>query len=166
MKLKAPKCWYLVADAGRAAAYERRAAGKGYEQVANWTPDLMLPEEARAQFTDRPGRLFDSLGGQRHATETVSPRELGKQAFGRALARTLAEARANGAFDVVALFAAPRFLHQLREQFDKSMVEAVVHSEAKDLTKLPMSELHKVFESIEVTPKGATASRASGATRR
>lgn len=166
MKIKSPKRWYLVADAGRATAYLRRAEGTGYERAAHWTSDMVLPQGRRPQFTDKPGRLFDSLGGQRHAAETTSPAELAKQAFGRDLAEALDKAHADGAFDQLVIFAAPKLLHELRTHIGKATAEVIVHSEAKNVTKLPEPALHEVLDSVGLAP-GTPARRGNrGAARR
>lgn len=156
MKMKSPSRWYVVADAGRASAYSRRSEGSGYDEVGSWTSDLVRPKDQRPQFTDRPGRVFDSLGAHRHAAETASPTELAREAFGRELAQTLNKARSDGAFQQLVVFAAPKLLHELRTHFDKATADAIVHSEAKDLTKLPQQELSAVFDSMGIGP-GARA---------
>jgi protein required for attachment to host cells len=148
MKTRSQKRWYVVADVGRATAWVQLAHGATFTQAAAWTSVLSLPSDQQPDATDKPGRLFDSLGGQRHAAETVPPKELLKQAFGRELAQALNKAHANGAFEGLVLFAAPRFLHVLREHLDKATASAVVHSEAKDFTSLPEQELFDVFETV------------------
>jgi protein required for attachment to host cells len=166
MKTKSPKCWYVVADAGRAAAYVSRKTGPGYDQVASWASDLILPEDQRPQFTDRPGRVFDSLGGNRHAAETVSPAELAKRDFGRTLARALDKARADGAFEALVLFAAPRLLHELREHLDEATARTIARSEAKDLTKLPRQELFDAFDATGLVAAARARPRPAGGSRR
>ena len=166
MQLKRPKCWYLTADAGRATAYARRQDGRGYEAVASWESDLIRPRDERPQYTDKPGRVFDSTGGNRHATETVSPAELAKRAFGRALAEALNAARAKGAFDVLVLFGAPRLMHHLQQSLDRPTADAVVYRRAKDLTKLPAGQLAAKFDSIGLNAAPRAPARAAGANRR
>ena len=148
MKMKLPKRWYVVADAGRATAYACIVPGANYRQATSWTSALDLPSDEQPDATDKPGRVFDSIGQHRHATETVPPKELLKQAFGRDVAKALNKARSDGAFESLVLYAAPRFLHELREHLDKPTADAIVHSEAKDLTRLPEQELFAVFDSV------------------
>lgn len=154
MKSKTPKCWYVVADAGRAAAHVDRADGSGYDEVASWSSDLILPKDQRPHFSDSPGRMFDSLGGQRHSAETTPRQELAKQAFGRSLAHALNKAKEEGSFEVLVLFAAPRLLHELREHLDKATAGAIAHSAAKDLTKLPKKELFTTFDAVRLLAAG------------
>lgn len=145
MKSPSPS-WFVAADAGRAAAYLRVVPGAAFTQVASWTSELDLPSDQ--QPTDKPGRMFDSMGNHRHAAETVAPKELLKQAFGRELAQALNKAHADGAFETLVLYAAPRFLHELREHLDKPTSAAIVHSEPKDYTRLPEAELFAIFEAV------------------
>jgi protein required for attachment to host cells len=166
MKTKSPKRWYVVADAGRATAYLRRTEGGGYDRAAHWTSELILPEDQRPQYADRPGRLFDSLGGQRHAAETTSPAELAKQAFGRMLAQALNKGRADGAFDQLVIYAAPKLLHDLRTHVDKGTADTIVHSQAKNITKLPEQALFAVLDSTESTPTARGKPRRSTVARR
>jgi len=165
MKTRLPKRWYVVADAGRATAYVRVVPGAAFRQVAAWTSALDLPSDQQPGATDKPGRMFDSIGDHRHAAETVPPRELLKQAFGRELAEALNKARAEGAFESLVLYAAPRFLHELREHFDAATAGAIVHSEAKDLTRLPEQELFQVFDSIPTLAGKNTTHRVRAAGR-
>jgi protein required for attachment to host cells len=141
-----PKRWYVIADAGRASAYVRRKDTKGYDVVATWTSDLILPKNERPQFADRAGRVFDRVGSARHAAETTSPVELARKAFGRELAEALNQARQEGSFEQLVLFAAPRLLSELRRHVDELTEGVIVHSQAKDLTKLPTRGLFNIFD--------------------
>jgi protein required for attachment to host cells len=166
MRTKSPRCWYIVADAGRASAYSRHAEGGVYERAAHWTSDLLLPEDQRPQYTDKPGRMFDSLGGQRHAAETVTPAELAKQAFGRTLAQALNKAHAEGAFEQLVIYAAPKLLHELRTHVDKGTADAIVHSEAKNITKLPEQALFEALDSTGMKSTTRPKTRPSTTARR
>lgn len=164
MKAQSQKCWFVVADAGRAHAYVRVVPGATYQRVERWTSELDLPSNQQPDATDKPGRMFDSVGHHRHAAETVPPKELLKQAFGRDLAQALKKARIDGAFANLVLYAAPRFLHELRENFDKQTAEAVVHSEPKDLTRLPENELFEIFDTVPMLTTGIDRTRVRAAT--
>lgn len=164
MKAQSQKCWFVTADAGRAHAYVRVVPGATYRLVESWTSDLDLPSDQQPDATDKPGRMFDSIGNHRHAAETVPPKELLKRAFGRDLAQALNKAREEGAFGSLVLYAAPKFLHELREHFDKQTAEAVVHSEAKDLTRLPENELFQVFDSVPMLTAGIDRTRVRAGT--
>lgn len=166
MRPKHARCWYFTADAGRATAYARRADGPGYRTVAHWQSDLIGPRDERPQFTDKPGRVYDSMGSNRHAVETASPAELAKRAFGRTLAHALNAARAGGAFDSLVVFGAPRLLHDLRRNLDKPTAGSVVYSRAKDLTKLPARKLAAEFDAIDGGTTGPAARWPAAAIRR
>jgi protein required for attachment to host cells len=159
MKVKLPKRWYVVADAGRAAAYVRRDDGAGYRLVARWMSELVLPSDRQPDATDKPGRAFDRMGDHRHAMETVPPKELIKQAFGRGLAQALNKARSEGFYEDIVICAPARFLHELRDNLDKNTAQVVARSEPKDLTKLPEQELFDAFDELGGIPTDRSRAR-------
>jgi protein required for attachment to host cells len=156
MMVKTRKRWYLAADAGRAVAYVRRPDAGAYERIASWTSELALPSDQQPDAADRPGRVFDSVGEHRHAAETVSPKELVKQAFGRGLAQALNRARREGLFESLVLYAPPRFLAELRKHFDKPTSLAIRFEAPKDLTTLPEQALFDAFDATELRPRRRT----------
>ncbi len=150
--IKARKCWFVVADAARAAAYTRRTDRPGYDEVASWQAAEMA-RPARDLMTDRPGRAVDSRGGQRHAMEPhEDPKDAAKRAFADVVATALAEAQTAGRFEVLVLFAPPRMLGMLRECLPGATADAIAKSIHKDLTKTPMLELFAAFDAALAPP--------------
>ena len=150
--IKAPKCWFVVADSGRAVAYMRRSDRPGYDEVARWdSPDAGKP--ARDLVSDRPGRAFDSRGGQRHAMEPpTDPKLLAKQAFAAELAAALSAAHAAKRFESLVLFAPARALGDIRKRLAGGAGEALARAVDKDLTKLPALELFATFDEALAPP--------------
>lgn len=150
--IKAPKCWFVVADAARAVAYMRRPDRPGYDEVARWASrDAGKP--ARELVSDRPGRTFDSRGGQRHAMEpTADPKLLAKQAFAAEIAEALNAAHAARRFESLILFAPARVLGEIRKRLAATASEALARSVDKDLTKIPALDLFATFDDALAPP--------------
>lgn len=150
--IKAPRCWFVVADAGRAVAYRKRQDRPGYDEVARWeSPDAGKP--ARDLVTDRPGRAFDSRGGQRHAMEpSTDPKALAKQAFAAELAGALSTAHAAKQFENLVLFAPARVLGDIRKRLAGATGTALSRAIDKDLTKLPALDLFATFDDALAPP--------------
>lgn len=150
--IKAPKCWFVVADAGRAIAYVRRQDRPGYDEVARWeSPDATKP--ARDLVSDRPGRAFDSRGGQRHAMEPpTDPKQLAKQAFAAELADSMSAAHASQQFEQLVLFAPARVLGEIRKRLAAPTAEALTKTIDKDLTKSPALDLFATFDAVRAPP--------------
>lgn len=150
--IKAPKCWFVVADAGRAMAYMRRLDRPGYDEVARWeSADATKP--ARDLVSDRPGRAFDSRGGQRHAMEPpTDPKLLAKRAFAAELAEALSGAHAAQHYEHLILFAPARVLGEIRKRLAAPASEALVRAIDKDLTKSPALDLYATFDAARSPP--------------
>jgi protein required for attachment to host cells len=149
---KTQKCWFVVADAARAVAYKRRQDRPGYDEVARWeSPTAAKP--ARELVTDRPGRAFDSRGGQRHAMEPpTDPKLLAKQAFAAELAEALNEAHGAKQFENLVLFAPARIAGDIRKRLANGTADALLRCVDKDLTKAPTLDLFKAFDDIFAPP--------------
>lgn len=150
--IKALKCWFVVADAGRAVAYARRQDRPGYDEVARWeSADATKP--ARDLVSDRPGRAFDSRGGQRHAMEPPSdPKKLAKLAFAVELAEGLSAAHASRQFEKLVLFAPARILGEIRKRLPRPTAEVLARAIDKDLTKSPALDLFATFDAVLAPP--------------
>jgi protein required for attachment to host cells len=131
----------LIADGSRAAAFETPRLGGPMELV--WQVDS---EDARRPTrevgVERPGRVQESANDGRHA---MSPRvdwhRQAEDAFLRDVVTRLGDDHAAAPFDALALIAAPRALGVLRAQLPPALAALVRHEFAKDLTKIPASEL-------------------------
>lgn len=138
--MKGLRTWVLVADGQRGRIYASEAPGAGLVAASEELGQKLSP--SRELGTDKPGRSFDSLGGQRHA---LAPRadwhDQAKELFARALAKRLDEAALRGEYDRLVLVAPPTMLGDLRATLGAAAAERVVAELAKDLTHLPLHEL-------------------------
>lgn len=91
---------------------------------------------------DRPGRVHDRMGSQRHgvAREESAVDHL-TAGFVRELAGFLRNARLAAQFDQLVLVAGPKLLGRLREALDPDTLALVTASLHKDLQDIPEREL-------------------------
>ena len=138
--------WFVLADGSRARFVTRR--GEGYEIVAEYdAPGAHVP--TRDIVSDRLGRQHESATTAHHAVEQRSdPHRERKAAFVRQIAGRLNAASAEGAFDELVLYAAPRALAELRVGLDDGARAKLKAEIAKDLTKTPLAELSHHFADI------------------
>lgn len=140
--------WFVLADGSRARFVTRRAEGPGYEVAAQYeSPEAHLP--TRDLVSDRPGRVRESANAAHHGVEPQhdAHRER-KAAFAREIASRLNAASAEGAFDELLLYAAPRALAELRAALDERTRGKIKAEFAKDLTNIPLAELGSHFGEI------------------
>lgn len=137
--------WFVLADGSRARFLTRRLGAPGYEVVAEYeSPDARVP--TRDILSDRPGRQQESANAAHHAIEAHSdPHRERKTAFARQIASRLNAAAAEGAFDELVLYAAPRVLAALRDALDDGARARLKAAFAKDLTKIPLAALPRHF---------------------
>lgn len=137
--------WYVLADGSRARFVTRRAEGAGYEVAAQYdSPEAHVP--TREIVSDRPGRVRESANASHHGVEPHhdAHRER-KAAFAQQIADRLNAAAAEGAFDELVLYAAPRALAEIRSGLDERTRGKIKGEFAKDLTKIPLAELGDHF---------------------
>ncbi len=92
--------------------------------------------------SDRPGRTFDSFGGQRHAKATeVDPKEQEQIRFAKTIADRLERGRLGHEFEHLAIVAAPDFLGELRTHIGAPLKALVSYEIDKDYTALNAREL-------------------------
>lgn len=137
--------WFVLADGSRARFLTRRAEAPGYDVIAEYeSPEAHLP--TRELISDRPGRQQESANAAHHAVESqTDPHRERKQAFAEQIAGRLNAAAAEGAFDELVLYAAPRTLADLRAALDEHSRAKVKAEFPKDLTKIPLAELPRHF---------------------
>jgi len=129
------KTWVIVASAARARIFE----SAGRETPLSELTDLINPEDrlhVRDLKSDKPGRAFDTLGGQRHAMQTpVEPKEQTAIRFAKEVVEILESGLSEGRFDGLCLVAPPHFLGLLREHMSSALSRVVLGDVVKDLTK-------------------------------
>lgn len=129
------KTWMLVASDARARLFEVASRNATLNEVL----DLVNPEHrlpGKDLKTDKPGRAFDSLGGQRHATQTpVDPKEQSSIRFAKRVVNELELGLHENRFEALNVVASPHFLGLLRGQMSDALGRAVKKEVIKDLTR-------------------------------
>ena len=144
--MKPKRVLFLVADAGRAAAYFGNA--KAISEVASFAIENDVPP-SRALGDDRPGRSGESVGPTRHAYEPTSdPHEAAEKAFARTVAEKLADAAERNEAERVVVIAAPAMLGDLRSAYPSALRALVGLEIGKDLTRLPQKDLMERLRDI------------------
>lgn len=143
--------WIAIADGSRARIVVRREEGSGFDIVSEMSSaEANVP--SREIWADRPGRTQESGYSGRHAVEPRhDPHQERKAAFIRGFAAQLNEAAEQERFDELILFAAPRSLAELRGSLEEGTQRKLKAAVAKDLTKLPLSELARHLEALDQT---------------
>jgi protein required for attachment to host cells len=129
------KTWVVVASAARARFFE----ANGGRDPLHELKDLVNPEDrlqSQALKTDKPGRAFDHLGGQRHAMGTaVDPKEQLAIRFAKQVAEQLDSDRHRGRFEALCVVASPHFLGLLRNHMSTGVARTVRGEVTNDLTQ-------------------------------
>lgn len=92
--------------------------------------------------SDRHGRTFDRLGGNRHAfSASETPHERDARTFARELAARLKAEHLKHHFERLVLVAEPRFLGFLRAELDDTIERTVIATVPKDLAEVALHDL-------------------------
>jgi len=136
--------WIVLANAARARIFEARDPGAAPQEV-----QTLVHPASRAKGTaladDRPGHAERQAtesgpGGTAYPPRTdVKSKE--QHAFAREVAQLLHEAVGSRRCERLLLAASNPFLGELRAALSPAAAAAVAHSEAADLTALPVLEL-------------------------
>ncbi|MGE5153637.1 MAG: host attachment protein [Bdellovibrio bacteriovorus] len=129
------KTWVVVASAARARIFEVSGRREPLLEIK----DLVNPEDrlqSQALKSDKPGRAFDHMGGQRHAMGTaVDPKEQVAIRFAKQVAQQLDADRHHGRFDDLCVVAPPHFLGLLRGHMGQGLTRTVKGEVTNDLTQ-------------------------------
>lgn len=163
-KNKTPVTWVLVADGGYAQVFTRGEKEKRmpllgtrtrrYEERKEYAlipmPEWELKAESAEEFemgNNQRGRVVASAGLARHAADPHEDvHEAVKRRFMKAIAEKLNKAKAEEAFDRLALVAPSRRLGELREFLSTQALAAVMMEMPKDLTHYGSGEIEKYLE--------------------
>jgi len=132
--------WVVVADAARARFFrltdERHLVPAYDREIVGATL------QSREIGSDRPGRVFDSHGAGRHATEPpTDPKRHAKFELAHEVSGILDAERKKHAFEQVLIVAPPQFLGDLRATLSDPVKQFVIAEINKDLSKLSAAEL-------------------------
>ncbi len=137
------KTWVLVASAARARFFEANGRREPLQELK----DLVNPEDRlqpRALKTDKPGRAFDHLGGQRHSMGTsVDPKEQVAIRFAKRVADQLDRDHYSKRFNALCLVAPPHFLGLLRDHMGNGLTRTVKGEVTNDLTQQDVRSVHE-----------------------
>jgi protein required for attachment to host cells len=129
------KTWVVVASAARARIFEVNGRREPLHEIK----DLVNPEDrlqSQALKSDKPGRAFDHMGGQRHAVGTaVDPKEQVAIRFAKQVAEQLDSDRNQGRFEALCVVAPPHFLGLLRGHMGNGLTRTVTGEVINDLTQ-------------------------------
>jgi protein required for attachment to host cells len=144
----------VVADQAEAIFYDTPSLQAQPKEVAHIS-DPLAHQHDRDFSSDRPGRSYESVGGQRHAiARENAPRQQEAVRFARRISRRLDEARRKGEFDELIVVAGPPFLGLMRREMSRPTRERVVHEIRKDLVHSPVESLqrHLPVSAAELRP--------------
>jgi protein required for attachment to host cells len=133
----------VVADQAEAIFYDTPSLQAQPKEVAHIS-DPLAHQHDRDFSSDRPGRSYESVGGQRHAIERENdPRQREAVLFAKRISRRLDEARRKGEYDELIVVAGPPFLGLMRKELSRPTRERVVHEIRKDLVHSPVESLRR-----------------------
>jgi protein required for attachment to host cells len=133
----------VVADQAEAIFYDTPSLQAPPKEVAHIS-DPLAHQHDRDFSSDRPGRSYESVGGQRHAIERENdPRQREAVRFAKRISRRLDEARRKGEYDELIVVAGPPFLGLMRKELSRPTRERVVHEIRKDLVHGPVEALRR-----------------------
>jgi protein required for attachment to host cells len=132
--------WVLVCDGRKALILE--AAGKPT------APHLVLKEEksvndapAHELGTDRPGRVYQSVGTKRSSLEETDHHVEAERLFLRGVAARLDAALLAGEVEDLIVVAPPKALGMLRAEVSRRVKAAIRGEINKDLVSMPISDI-------------------------
>jgi protein required for attachment to host cells len=144
----------VVADQAEAIFYDTPSLRARPKEVGHIS-DPLAHQHDREFSSDRPGRSYESVGGQRHAIEREDhPRQREAVRFAKRISRRLDEARRKGEYDELIVVAGLPFLGLMRKELSRPTRARVVHEIRKDLVHSPVESLrrHLPESSAELRP--------------
>ena len=133
--------WILSANRSSASLFESDWPGTLMRRLQ----DIPHPQgrmQNKDIDTDKPGRVFDSIGQGRHSTSPKQePTEHIAQQFALNLAEILNRGRLTHAYDKLILVAEPKFLGILRAALDKNTAGLITQSVNKELVDVKEKDL-------------------------
>jgi len=149
-KLKLPHdALILIAD-GRKALFLRNDGDGMFPNLVTARVFKDINPSTRAQGTDRPGRVRDSLSERRSSVEAPDWHTMEEHRFVSEVTVALGKYVRDENPKKVVLVAPPRVIGELRAALDENIRKRIVAEIEKDLTKHPVHEIEKyLLESAE-----------------
>ncbi len=141
--MKPTKTWILIANSKEAFLLENTGPGHGLRKLEgktwSWQPG--------PDYSDQPGRSFDSHGQGRHKME---PHQGGDDEvdFSKKLMGDLAGEYRKESFDRLILCAPPSMLGKLRKELPDELAQVIAAELDKDLVPIPKADLPTHFETV------------------
>jgi protein required for attachment to host cells len=134
--------WVVVCD-GRKTILLENVGDEEYPDLR--TKSALEAEDAptSALGTDRPGRVFQSVGEARSGVEQTDWHDRDEQEFLRALAARLDKAVQAKEVSRLVIVAPPRALGVLRKAYSQHVKDAIVAEVDKDLASHPVSDIEE-----------------------
>jgi protein required for attachment to host cells len=134
--MKPIRTYILIADGARSRLLLSEGPGKPLAEVPGSEQAQDIPPD-RELSADRPGRVHESAGVERHAIEPSDLHRREKERFARALAADLDRRLVAGEYDRAVIAAAPETLGTIRAALSEKVRAVLLGEVAKDLTKMP-----------------------------
>jgi len=136
----------VIASEGEAKFMKNEGVGKGLEEVASVTIDVLNPEAH--EFADDPGRNTAAPGMGRHAFDPDTPeREHKRREFADVVAERLKKLWDKGGYHRIVVAAPPKMLGELRGRMGP-LAEKIYAEVDKDLVNTPVRELPERFADV------------------
>jgi protein required for attachment to host cells len=149
------RVWVVVADGGRARILGVTGDRRGLAVLREMT-SADAHRRTQDLVSDRPGRSFESASTTRH---TIAPRQdahqQAKERFVSQLGAMLCEDNRARQFDELILIVAAGLSAMLRDALDEPTRARVRETLMKDLTKVPLQEIHDRLVEARMLPRPA-----------
>lgn len=130
------KLWVLIADSSRAELVEVEGMGKKIQRIHLYDHPKGRAKNMALE-SDRPGRSFDRVGGQKHGMEQErGPHFHERQIFARQLMDVLQQGQQNKKFDEFAIIAPAAFLGELNHNMTKQLKEQLSKEVTHDIISI------------------------------
>jgi protein required for attachment to host cells len=134
--------WVVVCDGRKALVLENAGDAELLNLVTKETRQADNPS-THEQGVERPGRVHQSVGGERSAVEQTDWHDEAERTFLRELAARLDRAVAAGETKAIVLVAPPRAMGMLRAALSPRVNKAVKGEITKDYVMMPVSDIEK-----------------------
>jgi protein required for attachment to host cells len=136
--------WVLVGD-GEKALFFRNEGDAVHPNLQVMSVLEQDNPKTSEQGTDRPGRVFSSVGTHRSAMGDTNWHKLEKHRFAKDIADALYAAAHRGQYSKLVLAAPPMTMGDLRKALHKEVTEKVVAEVSKNLTNMPPEEIERIL---------------------
>lgn len=144
MQLRIPaKAHVLVCDGGKALLLQNLGDEMFPNLQTAWVREASDNPRTAELGTDRPSRVFESVGNRRSAAEQPDYHARREEEFARSVAEHLHGMREEGQLTALVLIAPPKMLADLRTFSDPMLKSVTIAEMNKDLTKLTAYQIEQ-----------------------